>query len=122
VAALLSRAVHEAARLAQAAGGEERTLLGLAGYGDLLASIGQERRPEVVLGRALAQGRPLAAALAEAGERIEALDLAPRVATWAERNGVRAPIFAALAKGVLSSRPTTDILRDLMTGPMEVGL
>src|SRR5262249_28630385 len=70
VAALLSRAVHEAARLAAAAGGEERTLLGLAGYGDLLASIGQERRPEVVLGRALAKGTPVASALAQAGQRI----------------------------------------------------
>jgi glycerol-3-phosphate dehydrogenase (NAD(P)+) len=122
VAAVLSRAVHEAARLAQAAGGEERTLLGLAGYGDLLASIGQDRRPEVVLGRALAQGKPLAAALAEAGQRIEAVDLAPRVVAWSEKNGVRAPIFTALSKGVLSSRPTTDIMHDLMTGPIEVGI
>ncbi len=57
VAALLSRSVHEAGRLAEAAGGEERTLLGLAGYGDLLAATGQERRPEILLGRALAKGR-----------------------------------------------------------------
>jgi glycerol-3-phosphate dehydrogenase (NAD(P)+) len=121
VAALLSRSVHEAARLAEAAGGEERTLLGLAGYGDLLAAIGQERRPEVVLGRALANGAKLEVALAASGQRIEAVELVPRVAAWAEANGVRAPIFHALAHGVLSAKPTDEIVRALMTGPQEAG-
>ena len=45
LAAVITRAVEEGARLASAAGGEERTLLGLAGYGDLLASISQNRTP-----------------------------------------------------------------------------
>lgn len=119
VAALLSRSVHEAGRLAEAAGGEERTLLGLAGYGDLLAATGQERRPEVVLGRALAHGAKLEDVLPAAGQRIEAVDLAPRVVAWADRMGVRAPIFHMLADGVLSSRPTTEILHAMMTGPLE---
>src|SRR5215472_17360671 len=46
-AALISRGIAEAARIAATAGGEERTLLGLAGYGDLLASVEQRDRPEV---------------------------------------------------------------------------
>lgn len=121
IAALLSRSVHEAGRLAEAAGGEERTLLGLAGYGDLLAAVGQERRPEIVLGRALAQGEKLETALASAGQRVEAVELAPRVVRWADRRGVRAPIFHMLADGVLSSKPTTEILHAMMTGPLEAG-
>jgi glycerol-3-phosphate dehydrogenase (NAD(P)+) len=122
VAALLSRSVHEAARIAAAAGGDEKTLLGLGGYGDLLAAVGQERRPEVVLGRALATGMKLDAALAEAAQRIEAVDLVPRVVAWAEKRNVRTPIFRALASGVLSSRPASDILHELMTGPLEAGI
>ncbi len=39
VAAVLCRSMAEAGRIAAAAGGDERTLLGLAGYGDLLASV-----------------------------------------------------------------------------------
>jgi glycerol-3-phosphate dehydrogenase (NAD(P)+) len=119
VAALFSRSVHEAGRLAEAAGGEERTLLGLAGYGDLLAATGQEQRPEVLLGRALAEGTKLDAAMARVGHRIEAVDLVPRVVAWADRTGVRAPIFHMLAEGVLSSRPTGEILHEMMTGPLE---
>jgi glycerol-3-phosphate dehydrogenase (NAD(P)+) len=121
VAALLSRSVHEAGRLAEAAGGEERTLLGLAGYGDLLAATGQERRPEIVLGRALANGAKLSDALATLGQRIEAVELVPRVLAWAHRVGVRVPIFDMLASGVLSSKPTREILHEMMTGPLEAG-
>ena len=121
VAAVLSRAVHEAARLAEAAGGEERTLLGLAGYGDLFAAIGQAKRPEVMLGRLLAKRTPLQEALATVGQRIEAVELVPRVVAWAEAHGVRTPLFRAMAHGVLSPRPTEEILHELMTGPLESG-
>jgi len=119
VAALISRSVTEAARIAAAAGGEERTLLGLAGYGDLLASIGQEERPEIVLGRALAKGHALEVAVRHAKLRVEAIELIPRVIAWAERHHVRAPIFAALGRGVLTSQPASDILHALMTGPID---
>jgi glycerol-3-phosphate dehydrogenase (NAD(P)+) len=118
VAATISRAVQEAARLAAAAGGQERTLLGLAGYGDLLASIGQDERPEVILGKALANGRSLDDAVRDAKLRVEAIELIPRVVAWAEANGVRASLFTALGRGVLSSRPAKEIVHDLMTGPM----
>jgi glycerol-3-phosphate dehydrogenase (NAD(P)+) len=75
LAAVITRAVEEGARLAEVAGGDERTLLGLAGYGDLLASISQTERPEVRVGEALARGRTLSEAIAEAGQRVEAIDL-----------------------------------------------
>ena len=72
VAALISRGVDEAARIMVAAGGEERTMVGLGGYGGLLASIALEDRPEVAVGRALAQGVLLEDALARVQLRIEA--------------------------------------------------
>lgn len=121
VAALICRSMGEAARIAAAAGGDERTLLGLAGYGDLLASIEQRQRPEVKLGLALAKGLSMEAARAEAKERIEAIDLVPRVVAWCEKKGVRAPILRALFGGLHQQRPAQDILSALMTLPMEEG-
>ena len=118
-AAVIARSIQEAARIAAAAGGEEKTLLGLAGYGDLLASIEQHERPEVALGRALAGGMVLADALRGAGQRVEAVDLIPRVNAWAKAHGVRAPIFRALTEGVLTARSPDVIIRELMTGPIE---
>jgi glycerol-3-phosphate dehydrogenase (NAD(P)+) len=117
MAAVITRAVEEAARLASAAGGEERTLLGLAGYGDMLASIAQTERPEVLVGEALARGKTVAQAVAEAKQRVEAVDLAGRIAAWAERAGVRAPIMTTLANGILSGRTPDALVQELMTAP-----
>lgn len=117
LAAIITRAVQEAGRIAAAAGGEERTLLGLAGYGDLLASIAQTERPEVLLGEALAKGQSVDRALAEAGQRVEAVALAGRIVAWAEAAGVAAPIFTALARGILASRAHDALIAELMTGP-----
>jgi glycerol-3-phosphate dehydrogenase (NAD(P)+) len=118
LAAAITRAVEEAARLTAAAGGQERTLLGLAGYGDLLASIAQSERPEVLVGEAIAHGKSVEQALADAKQRVEAVELAGRVAAWADRRGVRAPIFHALATGVLAGRASDALVHELMTGPV----
>jgi glycerol-3-phosphate dehydrogenase (NAD(P)+) len=99
LAALITRGVEEAGRLAAVAGGEERTLLGLAGYGDLLASISQTERPEVRVGEALARGESVAQAVSSVGQRVEAIDLIGRIAAWAEAKG-RFPVFEALREAV----------------------
>jgi glycerol-3-phosphate dehydrogenase (NAD(P)+) len=118
LAAVTTRSVEEAARLAAAAGGAERTVLGLAGYGDLLASTAQAERPEVRVGEALATGKVLEEALADVHERVEAVELTARVVAWAEARGVRAPIFAALARGILPGRASDALVHELMTGPI----
>jgi glycerol-3-phosphate dehydrogenase (NAD(P)+) len=121
LAALICRSMGEAARIAAAAGGDERTLLGLAGYGDLLAAIEQSERPEVLLGRSLAEGRSMVEARESAGQRIEAIDLVPRVGAWAKEHGVRAPIFSALARGIAGHSKPEQILAELMTLPLAEG-
>ncbi len=116
VAAVITRAVEEAARLAAFAGGDDRTLLGLAGYGDLLASIAQTERPEVLVGEALAKGKPLEQALAEAKQRVEAVDLSRHLTAWAEARGVRAPLLGTLSGSILAGRAPDALVRELMTG------
>jgi glycerol-3-phosphate dehydrogenase (NAD(P)+) len=116
LAAFITHAVEEAARIAAAAGGKERTVLGLGGYGDLLASIAQTERPEVLIGEALAAGKSLEAALAQMAQRVEAVELAGRIASWAEAAGVKAPIVAALAQSVLAGKGTAGLMHELITG------
>ena len=117
VSALICRGIDEAARIAAAAGGDERTLLGLAGYGDLLACIAQRERPEVRLGVALARGLRLDDAVAAAGLRIEAVELIPRIVKWTETRAVRAPILSTLAHGVFARTPAPELVADLMASP-----
>jgi glycerol-3-phosphate dehydrogenase (NAD(P)+) len=111
VAALISGGVDEAARLAVAAGAEDRTMLGLGGYGDLLASIALEDRPEVLLGKALARGRSLDEAIAEAKLRVEAIPLIPRIVAFAKEQRVPATTFEALLDILKGAPPTAVIER-----------
>lgn len=117
VAALISRGVDEGAAIAADRGGGQRTLLGLAGYGDLLASLAQEARPEVRLGRALAEGEPLDRALASAELRVEAIDLIPHIAKQATDRGLDTPIFQALSEMITSRVHSTELIARLMTLP-----
>ena len=112
LAALISRGVDEAAAIAKAAGADPQTLYGLGGYGDLLASMALEDRPEVVLGKALARGESLEDAQREAELRIEAISLVPRVLRFAEGARVPHSVFTALGE-ILSGSNAETILRGL---------
>jgi glycerol-3-phosphate dehydrogenase (NAD(P)+) len=115
LAALISRGVDEAARIAAAAGADERTMLGLGGYGDLLASIALDDRPEVVLGDALAHGRTLEEAVAEAKLRVEAITLIPRIVRFAKEARIPAPTFDALEE-ILKGAKATTVLDRMFAG------
>jgi glycerol-3-phosphate dehydrogenase (NAD(P)+) len=116
LAALISRAVDEAATIAVAAGAEEKTFYGLGGYGDLLASMALTDRPEVVLGRELARGAKLEEARLRARLRVEAIDLVPRVAAFARSRGVSCPVLDAIGKILESSSDAEAIVRALFRG------
>ncbi len=113
LAALISRAVDEAAAIAAAAGAEERTFYGLGGYGDLLASMALPNRPEVTLGRELARGATIEEARRKVRLRVEAIDLVPRVARFAKLRGVRCDIFVALGAILEGAADPASIVRAL---------
>jgi len=71
-AALLTRGLHEIARLGVRLGGREETFRGLAGMGN--RSVGErlgrgERLPDILAGREVAEGVPTTRAAAELGRR-----------------------------------------------------
>jgi glycerol-3-phosphate dehydrogenase (NAD(P)+) len=110
VSAVTSEAVREAARFVVAAGGQEATMLGLAGNGDLLAAMAQEGRPEVIVGRTLASGKSVDEAEKAIGQRVVATDLAPKLLRWAEAHKVSLPLLGSLARGAFSGKPARDVV------------
>ncbi len=111
LAALISQGVEEAGRIVAAAGAEPTTMYGLAGYGDLLASMALVDRPEVVVGRALARGRSLEDAVSEAKLRVEAIQLLPRLVAFAKEREVSAPGVDALMRLLQGARPESILAR-----------
>ncbi len=117
LAGLLTRGLHQAARIGVAAGAEEKTFYGLAGCGDLMAAMIQDSRPEVRLGAALGGGASLDEARRAAGLRVEAPTLVPRIAAFVKERRIDAPIFSAL-DAVMAGRMTReDVLHELMIAP-----
>jgi len=117
-AVLATRGMAEAARIGVALGAEERTFSGLAGYGDLMACVAGDGRPEYAFGRALAEGLPLGEAAGRAGAFVEGTSIAANARSFAERRGFEAPICTAMAALLSGQANEADVLAQLMTRPM----
>lgn len=114
LAVMMSRGLAESARVGAKLGAREETFHGLAGAGDLYAAIAGDERAEVRLGRALARSRDLETAGREAGAYIEGLTIARRVARFADRVGVDAPIARMIADVLEGSKTPDEGLTSLM--------
>jgi len=110
---LLTRGVHEAATIATLWGARRETFFGLAGFGDLLAAVADDDRPEVRLGRLLGGGMPLAQVSAAVGGVPESVRIGSAVAAKAARSGVETPIFRALGE-IAGGRPPAEAIAELM--------
>lgn len=114
LAILATRGMVEAARVGVALGGEERTFSGIAGYGDLIAAVADDGRPELELGRALGRGLSLEEAGKVAGAHIEGVTIARRVQQFALRRGIEVPICDALADAIEGKLTPEGVLERLM--------
>lgn len=97
LAMMASRAMAECTRIGVALGGRAETFVGLAGYGDLLAAIADDGRPELAVGRELAAGTPLAEISRRLGAYVEGLESARRITAYARLSGAHAPLISLCA-------------------------
>jgi len=104
-AALITRGLAEMTRLGVALGALPATFMGLSGLGDLVLTATGDLSRNRRLGMLLAQGQPLAQALASLGHVAEGAPSAPMVLERARRLGVEMPITEAVAD-VLAGRAT----------------
>jgi glycerol-3-phosphate dehydrogenase (NAD(P)+) len=119
VAALITRGLVEISRLARAMGGQEETLAGLAGLGDLVltctGSLSRNRR----LGEALGRGRSLPEAVAATPMVAEGVRTTLAACQLAAAHGVEMPI-AEQMKGVLhGARNPREAVAELMSRPLK---
>lgn len=113
-AALFTRAVHEIARLVEAAGGRRDTAFGLAGVGDLLVTSlgGRNRMYGETIGRGSDPDRTLAEMTAR-GLTVEGADSARDVHDLAKDLGLELPVHEAVYRVVHEGSPPESILEAL---------
>lgn len=91
-AALITRGLREISRLNQALGGQEETMMGLAGMGDLILTCTDNQSRNRRFGLALGQGLSASAAKNEIAQVVEGESATHETWHLAQRYGVRMPI------------------------------
>lgn len=113
-AAIITRGLAEATRLAVAMGGNPLTMMGLAGLGDLVLTCTGDLSRNRRVGLALGQGRTLAAILEELGEVAEGVVTAHSAHALATKIGVDMPITAQVYAMLYEGRPVSEALGALL--------
>lgn len=98
LAVMGTRGMAEAARIGQSLGARPETFSGLAGFGDLMAALAGDDRPELRAGRDLARGIQAPAAGPLRGAHIEGVSGARRVADYTARMKIPAPLCQLTAE------------------------
>jgi len=115
LAALVTRGLAEIGRVVRASGGEERTIAGLAGIGDLmLTCTGRQSRNRRV-GEEIGRGRSLAQVLSDTPEVAEGARTCLAMPKMATAAGVDAPIASAVVRVLYEGVSPREAVDGLMT-------
>ncbi len=121
LAVLATRGMNELARIGKTMGAKESTFLGLAGYGDLIAEVSGDGRPESLLGQELAKGLKLETAFANTGSHVEGIPMARRLIEHADRVGADIPISHTFIRVIDGELTREDAAAALMARSIRKG-
>jgi glycerol-3-phosphate dehydrogenase (NAD(P)+) len=115
-AALITRGLAEMTRFSVAMGAEEKTLYGMSGLGDLLATCSSPFSRNYQVGYRLAQGKTLEDVLSELKVVAEGVQTTHAVSAISDQLGVDMPIVKQVQKCLESQVfSEVDIIRSLMS-------
>lgn len=119
-ATLVSRSAAESARIGMALGGQERTFLGLAGFGGLMLASEGRSSCDFQLGRLLGTSIRLAQAEKQIGRTCDSVDMVRDVHSLAESHGLRTPILTTIHRLLFSGEEVPKLVRGLLEDPTSV--
>ncbi len=117
---LISRGMVEMIHLGNELGGSIKSVMGLAGIGDLVATCNSVHSRNYTVGYRLAKGETLAQILEDIDEVAEGINTIRIVKAFLESIDLRAPITENLYKVLFEDKPISDALTFLMKYPFNV--
>jgi len=117
VAAVVTRGLSEIARLAQACGGRQETLMGLSGLGDLVLTCTGSLSRNRQFGIAIAQGKDFTTAKEEIGQVVEGVRTAKAVFQMAETMQIELPLMQSVHLVLAGELAIAEALVQLMSRP-----
>ncbi|GAA5523727.1 Glycerol-3-phosphate dehydrogenase [NAD(P)+] [Microbulbifer aestuariivivens] len=113
---LITRALAEMMRFAEAMGADPMTFIGLAGVGDLILTCSSDLSRNYRVGYLVGKGMPLEQAVAEIGQVAEGVNTVRLIKAKADELGVYMPLVSAIHAILFEERPIPEVIRDLMSG------
>jgi glycerol-3-phosphate dehydrogenase (NAD(P)+) len=115
LAALVTRGLTEIGRIVRSQGGQDRTVQGLAGIGDLMLTCTGSQSRNRFVGEQIGRGRKLDDVLVEMPEVAEGARTCLAVPRLAGAAGVDAPIAEAVVQVLYEGVPAREAVERLMT-------
>jgi glycerol-3-phosphate dehydrogenase (NAD(P)+) len=113
-AALITRSLVEIGRLVEAAGGDPRTVAGLAGLGDVVATCTSLHSRNRWAGEQLGRGRSVAEIVGSTPKVIEGIPATRAAIELATRFGIDVPVCAQVDQVVNHGAPIREAMAQLM--------
>jgi len=113
-AALITRSLVEIGRLVDAAGGDARTVAGLAGLGDVVATCTSRHSRNRWAGELLGRGRSVGEILASTSQVVEGIPATTAAVQLAARYAVDLPVCSQVDRVVNGGVPVREALAELM--------
>lgn len=120
-AALIARGYAEMLRFGEALGARAETLAGLCGLGDLVLTCSSTSSRNFSLGKALGEGAPAAALMADRRTVAEGAHTAPVLADLAASRAIEMPIVAAV-NAILAGANARKVVAELLARPLKAEL
>ena len=118
-AALLCRGLAEMARLGKALGGQERTIFGLSGLGDLITTASSPSSRNHSFGLAIGRGENPKSLIARQESVVEGYYTIRPSLMLSKKTGCEMPISAQIAEVLFNGKNPGEAVRELMTRPLK---
>jgi glycerol-3-phosphate dehydrogenase (NAD(P)+) len=115
--ALIARGFAEMTRFGIAMGAQRETLAGLSGLGDLVLTCSSTSSRNFSLGKAIGEGRDVAALMADRRTVAEGAHTAPVLHRLAQEKNIDMPIVAAVDALLKGAMPLDQMLEQLLARP-----
>lgn len=113
--ALITRGLNEIGRLSRAMGGEQQTLMGLSGLGDLLLTCTDDQSRNRRMGLAIGRGQSMEQAQAEIKQVVEGVQAAKLIRSLAQENHIDMPIVEQVYRVLYHNLPPEKAVQNLLT-------
>lgn len=113
--ALITRGLNEIGRLSSAMGGEQQTLMGLSGLGDLLLTCTDDQSRNRRMGLAIGSGQSIEQAQDEIKQVVEGVQAAKLIRSLAQEHHIDMPIVEQVYQVLYHNLPPEKAVQNLLS-------